>query len=57
MKEKQNYELEVGFVEQDTALEGMRASDFDCYSAYVKIIYNSIQAATDISISSQITKK
>ena len=54
MKEKQNYELEVGFVEQDTALESMRASDFDCYSAYGEIIDNSIQAhATDIRIEFQ----
>ena len=51
MKEEHNYELEVGFVEQDTALESMRASDFDCYSAYGEIIDNSIQAfATDIRI-------
>jgi hypothetical protein len=54
MKEKQNYQLEVGFVEQDTALESMRASDFDCYSAYGEIIDNSIQAhATDIRIEFQ----
>lgn len=33
-----------GFVEQDTALESMRASDFDCYSAYGEVIDNSIQA-------------
>lgn len=40
-----------GFVEQDTALESMRASDFDCYSAYGEVIDNSIQAyATDIRI-------
>ncbi len=39
------------FVEQDTALESMRASDFDCYSAYGEVIDNSIQAyATDIRI-------
>lgn len=47
-----NQELELqGFVEQDTALESMRASDFDCYSAYGEVIDNSIQAnATDIRI-------
>lgn len=40
-----------GFVEQDTALESMRASAFDCYSAYGEVIDNSIQAnATDIRI-------
>jgi hypothetical protein len=40
-----------GFIEQDTALESMRASDFDCYSAYGEVIDNSIQAnATDIRI-------
>ena len=40
-----------GFVEQDTALESMRASDFDCYSAYGEVIDNSIQAfANDIRI-------
>jgi hypothetical protein len=40
-----------GFVEQDTALESMRASDFDCYSAYGEVIDNSIQAnATDIRL-------
>ena len=45
---QENYE---GFVEQDTALESMRASDFDCYSAYGEVIDNSIQAfATDIRI-------
>lgn len=39
------------FVQQDTALESMRASDFDCYSAYGEVIDNSIQAfATDIRI-------
>ena len=47
-------ELEVeeqGFVEQDTALESMRASDFDCYSAYGEVIDNSIQAhATEMHI-------
>ena len=43
--------IEQGFVEQDTALESMRASDFDCYSAYGEVIDNSIQAyATDIRI-------
>lgn len=47
-----NQELELqGFVEQDTALESMRASDFDCYSAYGEVIDNSIQAnANDIRI-------
>ncbi len=40
-----------GFVEQDTALESMRASDFDCYSAYGEVIDNSIQAnASEIRI-------
>ncbi len=40
-----------GFVAPDTALESMRASDFDCYSAYGEVIDNSIQAfATDIKI-------
>lgn len=40
-----------GFVEQDTALESMRASDFDCYSAYGEVIDNAIQAkATDIRV-------
>lgn len=39
------------FIEQDTALESMRASDFDCYSAYGEVIDNSIQAfATDVRI-------
>lgn len=43
--------IDQGFVEQDTALESMRASDFDCYSAYGEVIDNSIQAfATDIRI-------
>jgi hypothetical protein len=42
---------EQDFVEQDTALESMRASDFDCYSAYGEVIDNSIQAhATDIRL-------
>ena len=51
MTEKQDYQIEEGFIEQDTALESMRASDFDCYSAYGEIIDNSIQAdATDIRI-------
>lgn len=40
-----------GFIEQGTALESMRASDFDCYSAYGEVIDNSIQAyASDIRI-------
>jgi hypothetical protein len=40
-----------GFVEQDTALESMRASDFDCYSAYGEVIDNAIQAkATEIRV-------
>jgi hypothetical protein len=40
-----------GFVEQDTALQSMRASDFDCYSAYGEVIDNSIQAnASEIRI-------
>jgi hypothetical protein len=39
------------FIEQATALESMRASDFDCYSAYGEVIDNSIQAnATDIRL-------
>jgi hypothetical protein len=43
--------INQGFVEQDTALESMRASDFDCYSAYGEVIDNAIQAyATDIRI-------
>jgi hypothetical protein len=52
MLENKETELEIhGFVEQDTALESMRASDFDCYSAYGEVIDNSIQAnATDIRI-------
>jgi hypothetical protein len=46
-----NTDKNEGFVEQDTALESMRASDFDCYSAYGEVIDNSIQAkATDIRI-------
>lgn len=46
-----NTDNNEGFVEQDTALESMRASDFDCYSAYGEVIDNSIQAkATDIRI-------
>lgn len=46
-----NVLTEQGFVEQDTALESMRASDFDCYSAYGEVIDNSIQAyATDIRV-------
>jgi hypothetical protein len=51
-QENTNQELELqGFVEQDTALESMRASDFDCYSAYGEVIDNSIQAnATDIRL-------
>ena len=32
-----------GFVEQDTALESMRASDFDCYSASGELVDNLIQ--------------
>lgn len=45
-------EIEMhGFVKQDTVLEAMRASDFDCYSAYGEVIDNSIQAeANDIRI-------
>lgn len=39
------------FVKQDTALESMRESDFDCYSAYGEAIDNSIQAnANDIRL-------
>jgi hypothetical protein len=46
-----------GFVEQGTALESMRASDFDCYSAYGEVVDNSIQAfATDIRIEFEQTK-
>lgn len=49
--EEDNHLLQQGFVEQDTALESMRASDFDCYSAYGEVVDNSIQAdATDIRI-------
>jgi hypothetical protein len=41
----------MDFIEQGTALESMRASDFDCYSAYGEVIDNSIQAnANDIRI-------
>ena len=36
--------VEQGFIEQSQGLESMRASDFDCYSAYGEIIDNSIQA-------------
>lgn len=52
MLESNESQIEMhGFVEQDTALESMRASDFDCYSAYGEVIDNSIQAnATDIRI-------
>jgi hypothetical protein len=52
MIENKETEFEIhGFVEQDTALESMRASDFDCYSAYGEVIDNSIQAnATDIRL-------
>jgi hypothetical protein len=32
------------FIQADTALESMRDSDFDCYSAYAEAIDNSIQA-------------
>lgn len=47
----ENEKQQHGFVEQDTALESMRASDFDCYSAYGEVIDNSIQAnATKIWI-------
>lgn len=35
------------FVKQDTALESMRESDFDCYSAYGEVIDNSIQAGAN----------
>ena len=43
--------MSQGFIEQGTALESMRASDFDCYSAYGEVIDNSIQAnATQIRI-------
>lgn len=46
-----------GFIEQDTALESMRASDFDCYSAYGEVIDNSIQAyASKIYIHFQAKK-
>jgi hypothetical protein len=42
---------EQDFVAQDTALESMRSSDFDCYSAYGEVIDNSIQAlASDVRI-------
>ena len=51
MKNNNEILIEEGFVQQDTALESMRASDFDCYSAYGEIIDNSIQAyANDIRI-------
>jgi hypothetical protein len=52
MNKNENDEaLDHGFVEQDTALESMRASDFDCYSAYGEVVDNSIEAeATDIRI-------
>lgn len=44
-------QINQGFVEQDTALESMRASDFDCFSAYGEVIDNSIQAhSTDIRV-------
>ena len=46
-----------GFIEQATALESMRASDFDCYSAYGEVIDNSIQAnATEIRLEFEQTK-
>lgn len=49
---------EQGFIEQDTALESMRASDFDCYSAYGEAVDNSIQAdADDIRIEIEPQKK
>lgn len=46
-------ELEVNqrFVEPDRALESMRESDSDCYSAFGEVIDNSIQAeANDIRL-------
>lgn len=44
-------QVNQGFVEQDTALESMRASDFDCFSAYGEVIDNSLQAyASDIRV-------
>lgn len=51
MQEEPVNQEQHGFVEQDTALESMRASDFDCYSAYGEVVDNSIQAyANDIRI-------
>jgi len=51
MTKKDKPLIDQGFVEQDTALESMRASDFDCYSAYGEVIDNSIQAyANDIRL-------
>jgi hypothetical protein len=47
MKEQSTKPIDQGFIEQDTALESMRASDFDCYSAYGEVIDNSIQAFAD----------
>jgi hypothetical protein len=51
MKKENNLVEQQGFVAPDTALESMRASDFDTYSAYGEVVDNSIQAyATDIRI-------
>ena len=36
--------MDQPFIKVDTALESMRDSDFDCYSAYAEAIDNSIQA-------------
>lgn len=48
---QEQLDFKEGFIEQDTALESMRASDFDCYSAYGEVVDNSIQAyANDIRI-------
>ena len=46
--------MSQGFIEQGTALESMRASDFDCYSAYGEVIDNSIQTNGTIGLRWQV---
>ena len=52
MTDDSNLKIEVqGFIEPDTALDSLRHSDFDCYSAYGEVVDNSIQAkANDIRL-------
>jgi hypothetical protein len=44
MPTKKNEQVEVPLVESGTALDSMRNSDFDVYSAYGEVVDNSLQA-------------